>query len=152
VLIAGRMRFHWTESEQRDADVEAEEEERFCISPTLMRRLAPRDVVLSDSVLAERSAACMADATRDRFAVAALTRSRMAHTLDSARVASLRVPMLAIVGTQDANRASLEQLHAIRPDVEVRVVDGATHAGPRGILRRPETLDAIRAYLGAMAR
>jgi pimeloyl-ACP methyl ester carboxylesterase len=64
-----------------------------------------------------------------------------------AAAASVVVPTLAIVGTDDPMKAGLDTLVRIRPSVKLVVVNGATHAGPRGILRRPELLAALHGFL-----
>jgi len=146
VLIAGRMRLHWTDDEQRTADTEADEEEHDCISRTLISRLSPPKAQPTDSQFKAWSAMCMADSTYDRFAIAAITRSRRSQTLDSARLAAQRTRLLAIVGSLDTNRVSLMHLRAFRPDMRLIIVEGAKHGN---ILEQPETLSAVRSFLSA---
>jgi pimeloyl-ACP methyl ester carboxylesterase len=59
------------------------------------------------------------------------------------------VPTLAIVGSDDPMKAGLDALVRMRPSVKLVIVDGATHAGPRGVLRRPELIAALRQFLSA---
>src|SRR4029079_16089200 len=57
--------------------------------------------------------------------------------------------LLAIVGADDPRKAGLDTLVRIRPSVKLVVIDGATHAGPRGILRRPELIAALHDFLSS---
>ena len=94
----------------------------------------------------------MADTTQDRFAVAALTRSRVDQVITPAAAAAVKVPTLAIVGSLEQGKQDLDALKALRPSIEYVVVDSATHTGARGILTRTETLSALRAFLGQHER
>jgi len=119
--------------------------ERECISRSLMTRLAPPGLTPpSNDSIAVLSASCLA--TQDRFALAAVTRSRVDHVMTPAAAAAVTVPTLAIVGTDDPMKAGLDSLVRIRPSVRLVIVTGATHAGPRGILRRPELIAALRDF------
>jgi pimeloyl-ACP methyl ester carboxylesterase len=147
-LIAGSGRFGWSAELAKEAEQDASEMERECISPSLMNRLSPPGSAApsSDSVEA-LSASCLA--VQDRFALAAVTRSRPDHVMTRAAAAAVTVPTLAIVGTDDPMKAGLDTLVRIRPSVKLVVIDGATHAGPRGILRRPELIAALHDFLSS---
>jgi len=122
--------------------------EHECISRSLMTRLSPPGAALpSDDSLKVLSSACVA--AQDRLALAAVTRSRRDHVMTRAAAASVVVPTLAIVGTDDPMKAGLDTLVRIRPSVKLVVVNGATHAGPRGILRRPELLATLHGFLSS---
>ena len=147
-LVAGAGRFQWTAAQQRDADQEASERERECVSRTLIYRLAPLgEPKPSEADIKARSAACFADSSQDRFAVAALTRARGDQAISPAQVSAVQVPTLGIVGSLDGNLVGLQNLKKMRPDVRVVVVEGATHSGDRGILRRPEFMAALREFI-----
>jgi pimeloyl-ACP methyl ester carboxylesterase len=149
-LIGGSGRFSWTAADARDAEQDANEMERECISRSLMSRLAPAGAPrLSADSLGALSAKCLADTTQDRFAFAAITRSRADHAFTPAAAAAVKVPTLAIVGSDDPMKAGLDALVRMRPSVKLVIVDGATHAGPRGVLRRPELIAALRQFLSA---
>jgi pimeloyl-ACP methyl ester carboxylesterase len=148
-LIAGAGRLAWDSVRAREAEVEAGERERDCISRTLLFRLTPLTARPSEDSLKALSARCLADTTQDRFALAAITRSRSEQVITPAAVAAVTVPTLGIVGRDDAERVGLEALVRLRPEVRLIVVDGATHGGPRGILRQPETVAALREFLAA---
>ncbi|WP_310569602.1 alpha/beta hydrolase [Gemmatimonas sp.] len=149
VLIAGAGRLVWNASLAEVANVEARERDAQCISPTLMARLRPpTEPAPTAERLRALSAACIADTTQDRFALAALTRSRADQVVAPAAGAAVTVPTLAIVGSLDPLKADLDALKVLRPSIEYVVVDSATHSGVRGILTRSETLTALRAFLG----
>ena len=149
VLVAGAGRLVWNASIAEVADVEAREREAQCISPTLMTRLRPpTEPAPTAERLRELSAACIADTTQDRLALAALTRSRADQVIAPAAAAAVTVSTLAIVGSLDPLKADLDALKALRPSIEYVVIDSATHSGALGILTRAETLSALRAFLG----
>jgi hypothetical protein len=48
-------------------------------------------------------------------------------------------------------KAGLDALVRLRPSVRLVVVEGATHAGIRGVLARPELIAALRDFLSTHA-
>jgi pimeloyl-ACP methyl ester carboxylesterase len=147
-LIAGAGRFDWNDARARQAEMEANERERECISRSMLFRLAPLNAPRpSEDSLKVLSAKCFADTTQDRLALVALTRARAGQAITPAATAAVKVPTLGIVGSDDPEKAGLDALVRIRPSVKLVVVDGATHAGPRGILGRPELIAALREFL-----
>jgi pimeloyl-ACP methyl ester carboxylesterase len=145
-LIAGSGRFSWTAADARDAEQDASEMERECISRSLMTRLAsPGTALPPDDSLKVLSASCRG--RQDPLALAAVTRSRGDHVITPAAAAAVKVPTLAIVGTDDPMKAGLDALVRIRPSVKLVVLGGATHAGPRGILLRPELKKELNDFL-----
>ena len=147
-LVAGAGRFNWDDARARLAEQEANERERECISRSMLFRLAPPNAPRpSEDSLKALSATCFADTTQDRFALAALTRSRADQAITPAATAAVKVPTLAVVGTDDPEKAGLDALVQIRPAVKLVIINGATHAGPRGVLGRPELIAALRAFL-----
>jgi pimeloyl-ACP methyl ester carboxylesterase len=147
-LVAGAGRFNWDDTRARLAEQEANERERECISRSMLFRLAPPNAPRpSEDSLKALSATCFADTTQDRFALAALTRSRADQAITPAATAAVNVPTLAVVGTDDPEKAGLDALVQIRPAVKLVIINGATHAGPRGVLGRPELIAALRAFL-----
>lgn len=149
-LVAGAGRFDWTDELEKVAEQEASERERECISRTLIYRLAPpSEPKPTEEVMKVRSAACFADPNHDRFAVAALTRSRRDSVISRADAAAVRVPTFGIVGSLDPNQAGLQELKRVRPDLKLVVLEGATHGGVRGVLARPEFMITLREFLAA---
>src|SRR2546423_6352336 len=147
-LIAGAGRLDWSDEQQRAADAEASEYERECISRSLIVRITPPDQPKpTEKDIQTLIAACMADSTKDRFALAAVARSRGDQRITSAAAAAVTVPTLGVVGSLDRARAGMETLKSLRPDLKLVIVDGASHAGERGILGRPELIAALRKFL-----
>jgi len=66
-----------------------------------------------------------------------------------AEIAAVRVPTLGIIGSADPALAGMQDLKTVMPALSVIVIDGATHGGERGVLRRPEFLAALREFLAA---
>jgi pimeloyl-ACP methyl ester carboxylesterase len=149
-LIAGSGRFTWDAGQAKEAEQDASEMERECISRSLMARLAPTGAAPPpDDSLKVFSASCLQ--SQDRFALAAVTRSRADHVIAPAAAAAVTVPTLAIVGTNDPMKAGLDALVRFRPSVRLVLVEGATHAGVGGVLQRPELIGALRAFLSSHA-
>ena len=149
-LIAGPGRFGTSPEFARELEQRAREFEAECVSRSLITTLAPSDAPKpSEARIKELSTECFADTTRDRFATAALMRSRAEHDIDRSVEARATVPTLGIVGSADAMKEGMDSLVAIRPSVRLIVLDGATHAGPRGILTRPELVPALREFIAA---
>ena len=149
-LVAGGGRFGVSPDEKREMEQQAREVEAECVSRSLIIALAPADMPQpTDDRIREMSKECFADSTRDRFATAAFMRSRSDQVVSPSAAARITVPTLGIVGSADGMKRSLDSLAAMRPDVKIVVVDGATHAGPRGILTRPELKTALREFISA---
>jgi pimeloyl-ACP methyl ester carboxylesterase len=149
-LGGGAGRWRWTEAQAAAAEQEAAERERECVSRSQMSRLAPTNGPKPDEAeIQRRSAACMANPHQDRFALAALARSRKESVITPAQVAAVTVPTLGIVGSLDGVLTSVQELKHLRPEVQLVVIEGATHGGERGAMRRPEFLAAVRAFLAS---
>jgi pimeloyl-ACP methyl ester carboxylesterase len=86
-------------------------------------------------------------AANDLNALAALHRGRRTLAVTDAQMAAVRVPTLEIIGSADPNLADAQELKKVMPALDLVVVDGATHGGERGVLRRPEFLAALREFL-----
>jgi len=63
-------------------------------------------------------------------------------------VASIKVPVLGVIGSLD-NVPSMKQLQGVLPSLKLVVIEGATHAGNRTAVRRPEFVAAIRDFISA---
>ena len=149
-LIAGGGRFGVSPEAKREMEQEAREVEAECVSRSLIIALAPADVPKpTEDRIRQMSKDCFADSTRDRFATAALMRSRTDQVVSPAAATRVTVPTLGIVGSADGMKRGLDSLATMRPDVKIVVVDSATHAGPRGILTRPELMSALREFISA---
>ena len=147
-LIAGVGPFEWTAQQAREAEQEAMEREKECVSRSQIYRLAPLNAPKpSEDDIKAQSAACFADSNQDRFALAALRRSGGERVINPTVAAAVTVPTLGIVGSLDPNKVGLEALKKLRPNLRFIVVDGAVHGGDRGILTRPELMAALREFL-----
>ena len=62
-------------------------------------------------------------------------------------VAATKVPVLAIVGDQDATVNGVRNFHMLLPSAQVVEITGATHAGESSAARRPEFTDAILRFV-----
>lgn len=149
-LIAGPGRFASSAAGNGDWEQRAREFETECVSPSLIVALAPTDAPKpSEDRIRELSKECFADTTRDRFAMAALMRSRAENDVEPSAAGRSTVPTLGIVGSADGMKQGMDALVAIRPSVRLIVLHGATHAGPRGILTRRELVPALREFIAA---
>ncbi len=148
ILVASSGRRNWTEQNARDAEAEASELERGLPYRSLIVRTWPTDQPPpSEELLQERSREYVG--RNDPLAHAAMLRARAEEVVTDAQLAAVRVPALAIVGGADANLEGVKALKKAWPALELVVVDGASHTGERGVLRRSEFVRAVRAFLAA---
>jgi pimeloyl-ACP methyl ester carboxylesterase len=91
----------------------------------------------------------MANLDQDRFALAALARSRKDLVITPSQVAAVRVPTLGVVGSLDGALTNFQELKKLRPEVKLVIIDGATHGGERGAMRRPEFIAAVREFIAS---
>jgi pimeloyl-ACP methyl ester carboxylesterase len=149
-LVASAGRFAWTTQDELLFEQEASETERDGVSRTAILRLAPRNAPKpTDEEIKRRSEAALANPDLDRHAIAALLRSFRDQRIAPDEAAAVRVPTLGIAGSADPLLVSLEDLKKLRPGLKLIVVDGATHSGDRGIVRRAEFVAAIRDFVAA---
>ena len=85
-------------------------------------------------------------AANDATALAAYMRRAERDTgVPDGRLATLEVPILMLVGSMDDERlAAAEHVQAVAPQASLKVIPGAGHAD---LLRHPEVLPLIRAFL-----
>jgi pimeloyl-ACP methyl ester carboxylesterase len=142
--------FRWDKERAAGFEQEAAETERECVSRSQIHRLAPADAPRpDDDAIERRSARCMARPDIDRFAWAARMRSFGDLAVTPAQMTAIPVPVLSIVGSLDDYLEDFAALKRLRPDMKMVVIDGATHGGQRGAIRRPEFVAAIREFLAA---
>ena len=101
---------------------------------------------VSDSAARARSAATMA--RNDAVSLAAVMRAQGSLMPDRRLASSIRIPALIVVGDQDELREHNRVVAGWWPRAWFVEIPGATHAA---ILRRAETLAALRAHLRAAA-
>lgn len=143
---AGRR--NWTSENDKAAEVEAEETESGSFR-RLVLLVAPTDrPAPSDEEIRERSKQIIAYGN-DPIALAALVRSRREQAVTDAQMATIHVPTLAVVGSEDPALRNVNQLKMAMPSLKVVVVQGAVHsaADERGTQRRPEFVNAIREFI-----
>jgi pimeloyl-ACP methyl ester carboxylesterase len=119
---------------------------------TILANLRPDQPRPSDEDIKARSTACFANTSLDRFAMAALARSRPDRAIMPAHLAAVQVPTFGIVGSLDPLAEGMRQLKKLRPDMKLLIIEGATHGGPgdqRGILRQPAAVEAMLEFLAA---
>ena len=86
-------------------------------------------------------------AENDVKALAALRRGGMKGLYNTrAEAASIKVPMLMIYGTLDCVACGKE-MQTILPSARLVTIEGATHAGDRSAVRRPEFVAAVRQFI-----
>jgi pimeloyl-ACP methyl ester carboxylesterase len=90
-------------------------------------------------------------AANDVKALAAMWRGGAFLITTDASLKAARFPMTEIIGTLDPAVAAVEPLRQAHPQIKMLVLEGATHGGEQGVLRRPETMIALR-ELWASAR
>jgi pimeloyl-ACP methyl ester carboxylesterase len=90
-------------------------------------------------------------AVNDVQAFAAMWRGGAFLLTTDAALKAARFPMIEIIGTLDSAVAEIEPQRKAHPQITTLVLEGATHGGEQGVLRRPEMMTALR-ELWASAR
>ena len=143
---AGRQ--HWTAEDEAAAEAEAVELEQGTPFRSLILRTAPTDRPKPTEEAIQAISQRILD-RNDRLALAALVRGRGAQTVSAVEMAAVQVPTLGLIGSADANLAAMNHLKSVLPALKVVVIEGATHAGQRGAMRRPEFVDTLREFIAA---
>ena len=147
-LVGAAGRQNWTAQDAAAAEAEAVELEQGIPFRSLILRLAPTDQPKpTDEVIQARSEQLLRG--NDRLALAALVRSRGEQTFSAMQMATAQVPTLGLIGSADPNMAAMNQLKSVFPALKVVVIEGATHGGERGALRRPEFVANLREFIAA---
>ena len=138
-------RFYWTDEDIRQAEQNAVERERDCISRGMIAARAPVGAPpMSEAEFQRRSAACFANTASDRFALAAVGRGQVTQMITRAQAAAVKVPTLGVVGSADGYLKNFQDLKTIRPDLQLVVIQGASHGTAA---ERPEFLASTRDFL-----
>jgi pimeloyl-ACP methyl ester carboxylesterase len=90
-------------------------------------------------------------AANDVKAFAALWRGYKTLEVTNQRLATVRVPSIVIIGSEDRSALGVPELNKTLPQIRTVVVKGAQHGGPDGVMRRPEFMTTLREFL-AQAR
>jgi pimeloyl-ACP methyl ester carboxylesterase len=92
-------------------------------------------------------------AANDVKALAAMWRGGAFLLTTDAALKAARFPMIEIIGTLDPAVSDVEPLQKAHPQIKTLVLEGATHGGEQGVLRRTETMAALRElWSGARSR
>jgi pimeloyl-ACP methyl ester carboxylesterase len=145
VLGGAPGRFYWTNKDTQQAERNAVERERDCVSRGMTEARAPLgEPPMSDAEFKRRSAACFANKSFDRFALAAVGRGQVTQTITRAQACAVQVPTLGVVGTLDGYLPLYRELNTCRPDMQLQVIEGASHGSAA---RHPQFLATTRSFL-----
>ena len=86
-------------------------------------------------------------AANDVKALAALWRGFKTLVAPDSALASVRVPMIVLIGSEDGNAANVPALAKALPRIRPVVVPGAQHGGEAGVMRRREFIAAVHEFL-----
>ena len=136
----------WTTVDEQEAEASARELEGDLPFRSLILGISPPDAAppTDDEI---RALSRRLIATNDLKALAAFHRGRRTLTVTDAQLAAVRVPTLEIIGSADPNLVDVQELRKVMRALKVVVVDGASHGGERGVLRRTEFLAALHESL-----
>jgi pimeloyl-ACP methyl ester carboxylesterase len=76
-------------------------------------------------------------------------RQQADSTWDEAKMRLVKVPVLALGGSNDQLMETSKDLKSVLPSAKLVMIDGATHAGDTGALFRPEFITNVREFLAA---
>ena len=147
-LAGGGPARTWTRADDEAAEASAREMEGDAPFRSLILAVAPPGAPPPAPEEIRKQAQPLID-TNDLKALAALNRSLKggALVLTDTQLAAIRVPALAVIGSEDRNLPRVRDLEKLMPSLTLVVLDGATHGGARGVLRRSEFSAALRRFL-----
>jgi pimeloyl-ACP methyl ester carboxylesterase len=141
-------RVNWPAQAEKDARELAESlEQGHGMRPLILRLAPPNEPKPSDETIEQQSRAILG--RNDPLALAAVQRGNKDQAVTIFEVRALKMPLLAVVGSADPIKAAVDTLKTFKSDLNVVVIDGATHSGPRGAPGRPEFVAAVRDFLTA---
>jgi pimeloyl-ACP methyl ester carboxylesterase len=149
-LVAHHPIGAWTSADEQEAEASARDLESETPFRALITAIAPPDTRPSEEEIRRLSA--VMTAANDPKALAAYHRGLRTLAVTDADLRAVRVPVLAVIGSEDPTTPRMRELGHALPHLSLNVVEGATHGGERGILRRAEFLTALRAFLVSHAR
>ena len=141
-LGAAAGRLDWSAADDAQTAIEADEMERGLMNAQMLR-LWPADQprptaaelkAMSDAFLAGK----------DARALAAVRRGTRGQSVAAAQMAAVQVPVLGIVGSKDRYLAHFQELKKDMPQLQLVVLEGATHSSALG---RPEFLQSLLEFL-----
>lgn len=137
-------RRNWSAEDQRRVDTESEEMDEGVLRSQILR-LWPRDKPPPDDATL-RAMSTQQMAGQDVHALAAVRRSNPDQVVTEAAMRAVTVPVLGVVGSNDPYLRDFQQLKSMMPQMQLVVVDGASHVQTPG---RPEFVAALEAFLAA---
>ncbi|MGH2447324.1 MAG: alpha/beta fold hydrolase [Chloroflexota bacterium] len=147
VLGGAPGRYYWTEKDIREVDLHAAQRERDCVSRGMLNaRRALGTAPISNAAFKRREAACFANKSQDRVALAALSRGQSTQLITRTQACAVSVPTLGVVGSLDGYLPYFRELESCRRNMQVVVIKGASHGSA---FRSPEFFAATRAFLMA---
>jgi len=138
---------NWTADDERRSEPAAQEYEQGTLSSLIRGTAPPGAPPPSEDEIRRRSEQVLSG--QDRYAIAAVRRSFGRLGVSDEQILAAHVPLLGVVGSDDKNIADVQDLKRLRPDLEVVVIQGATHNEPRNARARPEFSDAVRKFIEA---
>ncbi len=85
--------------------------------------------------------------TQDYRALMAIPNSWESQSITDDQISDNEVPTFAIVGSRDPRVSGLQDLLAVMPNMELVIIEGATHGGEDGLPRRPEFIEKLNNFL-----
>jgi pimeloyl-ACP methyl ester carboxylesterase len=141
-------RIGWTaENERGSEELASSLESGQGMRPLILRLAPPNEPKPSEEAIAQQSRAALG--RNDALALAAVQRGNKDQVVTPAEVKTLRMPLLAVVGSADPVKAGVDAFKQIKPELSAVVIDGATHSGARGAPARPEFFSAVHDFLVA---
>jgi pimeloyl-ACP methyl ester carboxylesterase len=141
-------RMGWTEQNQRDSDELATSlEHGQGMRPLILRLAPPNEPKPSEEAIQKSSQAALG--RNDALALAAVTRGNREQVVTIDQVKAIKAPVLAVIGSADPLIVGVRAFKALLPAINLVVLEGATHSGPRGVPARPEFAAAIRDFIAA---
>ncbi|MBI3403745.1 MAG: alpha/beta hydrolase [Acidobacteria bacterium] len=141
-------RLGWTVQNERDSEELATSlEQGHGMRPLILRLLPPGEPKPADDVIDRQSQASVG--RNDPLALAAAQRGGKQQVVTLGEVRALKMPLLAVIGSADPIKVGVDAFKKLRPDLNVVVIDGATHSGARGAPARPEFRTAVHDFIAA---
>jgi pimeloyl-ACP methyl ester carboxylesterase len=88
-------------------------------------------------------------AGKDLVALASVRRSYPDQVVTAKQMRSIKIPTISIIGTADHLLESVRELKKEMPQLKIVTIEGATHSGDRGAVRRPEFVQVLQDFLKA---
>ena len=132
---------------QQEIDAGERQAADFLTDPPMAATLRRTFPTLSDVELRDRSRQILGPS--DPQSLAAFVRGGVSLAVTEADLERIRVPVLAIVGSNDPSLRGVNDLKTLLPSLTVRVIEGGVHiiAEERGTPRFPAFTEAIREFI-----